>query len=119
MTEKVGIFREEKQLRDAASKIEELKSEAKQLFIGKTDNGVNQTLAKAFEFEGMLDLAEIITKGAVLRTESRGSHFRRDYPKRDDERWLKHTIARFTESGPAFEYSKVKITRYEPKERKY
>lgn len=119
MTEKVGIFREEKQLRDAVSKIEELKSEAKQLFIGKTNNGVNQTLAKAFEFEGMLDLAEIITKGALQRTESRGSHFRRDHPKRDDEAWLKHTIARFTESGAAFEYSKVKITRYEPKERKY
>ena len=119
MTEKVGIFREERQLKDAVSKIEELKSEAKQLLIGKTDNGVNQTLAKAFEFEGMLDLAEIITKGALQRTESRGSHFRRDYPKRDDERWLKHTIARLTESGPSFEYSKVKITRYEPKERKY
>lgn len=119
MTEKVGIFRQEKQLKEAASKIEEFKSETKELLISKTDNGVNQTLAKAFEFEGMLDLAEIITKGALLRTESRGSHFRRDYPKRDDEKWLKHTIARFTEGGPAFDYSKVKITRYEPKERKY
>lgn len=119
MTEKVGIFRDGKSLKDAASKIDELKGELKELYIGEANNGANRNLAKAFEFEGMLDLAEIITKGAISRTESRGSHFRRDYPRRDDDNWLKHTIARFTEKGPTFEYSEVKITRYEPKERKY
>lgn len=119
MTEKVGIFREEKILKDAISKIEELKDKTRDVYIGRTDNGINQNLAKSFEFEGMLDLAEIITRGALMRTESRGSHFRRDYPKRDDANWLKHTLARFTEKGPTFEYSEVKITRFVPKERKY
>ena len=71
------------------------------------------------ELEGMLDLAEIITLGALNREESRGSHFRLDFPARDDKNWLKHTLAFYSEEGPKISYKGVDITKYEPKERKY
>lgn len=79
----------------------------------------NQDLMRALELEGMLDVAEIVAMGAVAREESRGSHYRMDFKARDDEKWLKHTLARFTPEGPRLEYSPVTITNYPPVERKY
>jgi succinate dehydrogenase / fumarate reductase flavoprotein subunit len=67
----------------------------------------------------MLSVAEVVVAGALARTESRGAHFRRDYPKRDDANWLKHTLATFTPSGPELDYSQVSITKYLPAERHY
>ena len=67
----------------------------------------------------MIDLAEIITVGALQRTESRGSHFRTDHPKRDDTNWLHHTIAHLGPTGPALAKKDVTITDYEPRERTY
>jgi succinate dehydrogenase / fumarate reductase flavoprotein subunit len=57
--------------------------------------------------------------GALARQESRGVHYRLDYPERDDAHWLKHTLAHYTEMGPRLTYKDVAITRYEPRERKY
>lgn len=71
------------------------------------------------EFESMLDIAEVITMGALAREETRGSHYRTDFPTRDDQHWLKHTIARYNDERPQLTYREVKITRYEPQERKY
>jgi len=71
------------------------------------------------ELRGMLELAEIIVAGAIPREESRGSHSRTDFPVRDDQNWLKHTMAVYAADGPAFSYTDVEITDYEPKERKY
>jgi len=67
----------------------------------------------------MLDLAEVIVEGALARKESRGSHFRVDHPNRDDEHWLRHTLAFETPDGPRLEYKDVTITSYPPKERTY
>jgi succinate dehydrogenase / fumarate reductase flavoprotein subunit len=67
----------------------------------------------------MLEVAEVVLLGAYTRNESRGAHFRVDYPKRDDEHWLKHTLAYMTPDGPRLDYSPVKITRYQPQERTY
>jgi succinate dehydrogenase/fumarate reductase flavoprotein subunit len=67
----------------------------------------------------MLELSEVIIASALSREESRGSHVRLDFPKRDDARFLKHTLAYMTPDGPRTEFSDVKITKYPPEERKY
>jgi succinate dehydrogenase/fumarate reductase flavoprotein subunit len=76
-------------------------------------------LIRTFEVEAMLELAEIITASALARKESRGAHVRLDFPQRDDEHFLKHTLAHYTPTGPKLDYSNVKITRYQPEARKY
>ena len=67
----------------------------------------------------MLDVAEVAFKGALLREESRGGHARHDFEKRDDENWLKHTVALFSADGPQIDYSTVDISKWKPVERKY
>jgi succinate dehydrogenase / fumarate reductase flavoprotein subunit len=67
----------------------------------------------------MLELSEVILASALGREESRGSHVRLDFPKRDDARFLKHTLACRDSVEPKISYSNVKITRYQPEERKY
>jgi succinate dehydrogenase/fumarate reductase flavoprotein subunit len=83
------------------------------------DNVFNLDLIRTFEVEAMLELAEIITAAALARKESRGAHVRLDFPQRDDEHFLKHTLAHDTPMGPKLDYSDVKITRYKPEARKY
>jgi succinate dehydrogenase / fumarate reductase flavoprotein subunit len=67
----------------------------------------------------MLDVAEAICLGAKARKESRGSHFRVDYPQRDDEGWLKHTIVTFMPQKPQIDFKPVNITIFQPKKREY
>jgi succinate dehydrogenase / fumarate reductase flavoprotein subunit len=67
----------------------------------------------------MLTLAETVVVGAYARTESRGAHFRTDYPKRDDAHWMRHTLALKGPQGPVLSYSPVSYTRWDPKERVY
>jgi succinate dehydrogenase / fumarate reductase flavoprotein subunit len=71
------------------------------------------------EFASMLDLAEVITLGGLNREETRGSHFRTDFPKRNDKDWLKHTVVSCEDGRPQISYKDVQIGKYEPKERKY
>jgi succinate dehydrogenase / fumarate reductase flavoprotein subunit len=79
----------------------------------------NLDLMRTLELEGMVDLALCVAEGAWARTESRGSHARTDYPVRDDERWLRHTLAHYTPEGPRLEYVPVTLGTFEPQERKY
>ncbi len=75
---------------------------------------------EAFEFSNILLIAEVIAKGAILRKESRGAHYRNDYPERDDENWLKHTIATLDGEGKVkFDFSGVTITKFKPQPRTY
>jgi succinate dehydrogenase / fumarate reductase flavoprotein subunit len=67
----------------------------------------------------MLDNAQLITLGALLRKESRGSHFRTDFPYRDDTNWLKHTIITLKDGEPLVSYQPVRITIFEPAKRDY
>ncbi|MDI6824017.1 MAG: FAD-binding protein, partial [Bacillota bacterium] len=119
MFEKVGIFRTEGPMREAVEKIRELKERVKRARVEAKGRRYNLELIGALELPAMLDLAEVIALGAVTRTESRGSHFRRDYPQRDDANWLKHTVARWSPDGPLLEYKPVVITRWQPEARKY
>jgi succinate dehydrogenase / fumarate reductase flavoprotein subunit len=79
----------------------------------------NTNFVNVLELESMFDIAEVILVGGLARTESRGAHSRLDYPTRNDQEWLKHTLAYWAPSGPRLDYSPVTITRYTPTERHY
>jgi succinate dehydrogenase / fumarate reductase flavoprotein subunit len=79
----------------------------------------NTNFVNVLELESMFDIAEVILVGGLARTESRGAHSRLDYPNRNDQEWLKHTLAYWSPSGPRLDYSSVTITRYTPTERHY
>jgi succinate dehydrogenase / fumarate reductase flavoprotein subunit len=119
MVDKVFLFRTKQQLREASEKTKELRKRLTQFRPIDGHKIYNLDLIRAIELEGMLDLAEVIVSSALSREESRGSHTRLDFPKRDDERFLKHTLAYRTSDGPRIDYSEAKITRFQPEERKY
>jgi succinate dehydrogenase / fumarate reductase flavoprotein subunit len=119
MTSQVGIFRKESALLAAKEKIKELKKRFLRIGLKQRDLAFNNEFIQYCELEGMIHLAEVIVEGAVARKESRGSHFRVDFPNRDDEHWLRHTIAFKTGEGVKLDYKEVTITSYPPKERTY
>jgi succinate dehydrogenase / fumarate reductase flavoprotein subunit len=119
MTENVGVFRTGEQLKVASAKVKELKERFRRLRPLASGKVFNQDYLWTMEVGGNIDAAETIVEGAIRRTESRGGHFRRDFPKRDDDNWLKHTLAYRTDDGPRFEDSEVDVSRHEPVERKY
>jgi succinate dehydrogenase / fumarate reductase flavoprotein subunit len=116
---KVGIFRSGEMMQEALTKILELKERYKNIKVMNKGRKYNLDYLRALELDGMLELAHVITIGAIERKESRGSHSRLDYKTRDDVNFLKHTMATYTPSGPKISYSPVTITKYQPVERKY
>jgi succinate dehydrogenase/fumarate reductase flavoprotein subunit len=119
LTQKVGMFRSGSGLQEALEQIRKLRGRLSQLRPIDVDKVFNLDLIRTFEVEAMLELAEIISASALTRKESRGAHVRLDFPQRDDEHFLKHTLAHYTPTGPRLDYSDVKITKYQPEARKY
>jgi len=119
MTSRVGIFRDNPGLLTAREKILELKKRFLKTGLKQKSLAFSSEFVHYWELEGMLHLSETIVEGALARKESRGSHFRVDYPKRDDDHWLCHTLAFKTPEGVRLDYKKVSITSYPPKERTY
>jgi succinate dehydrogenase / fumarate reductase flavoprotein subunit len=115
----MGVFRTGEGMETGLKKVCELKERYKQISLKDKSLRYNTDLERALETGFMLDVAEVATLGALTRTESRGGHARRDYKVRDDENWLKHTMAHFTEAGPKLDYSPVNISMWNPVERKY
>lgn len=119
MSDRVGIFRNRKDLADALEEISIAREDYKNVYISGDCLRYSQALVNIVEFESMLDLAEVIARGALNREETRGSHFRNDFSKRDDKKWLKHTLITFEDGKPRISYKDVQVDKYEPKERKY
>lgn len=119
MSDKVGVFREAARLREAVGQIAEVREKAEEMKIAPGPRVCNQELVDALDVAGMVDLAGVVAAAALRRTESRGSHARTDFPKRDDAHWLKHTVATRGGTGPVFSEKNVVITAYEPAERTY
>ncbi len=119
MMEKVSVFRMESNLTEALDKIKELKKRYQMVSLQDKGSCFNRDLLDALELGHMLDLAEVITMGALYRQESRGAHFREDFPERNDATYLVHTLVRLTDKGPQIFEKPVTITRFQPKERKY
>lgn len=114
-----GVFRTGPELSRGLEKIQSLRKRYANISIEDKSAVYNTNLYNALEIANLMDLAEVTVKGALMRTESRGGHARRDYPVRDDANWLKHTLAFFSEQGPRFDYKPVVITKWKPEERKY
>ncbi|MGP8071576.1 MAG: FAD-binding protein [Thermoplasmata archaeon] len=115
----VGIFRNQADLVEGLRRIRAVKERFLKIRVVDQSKVYNVNLSDALEAGHMVQLAEIIILGAIARTESRGAHFRRDYPKRDDTNWMKHTLATRGAEGPQLSYAPVTYTRWEPKERVY
>jgi succinate dehydrogenase / fumarate reductase flavoprotein subunit len=115
----VGVFRTGEELQKALSKIRNLKQRYQNIHVGDKGRIYNTDLIAALELGNLLDLAEVAVTSALARQEFRGAHARRDFARRDDENWLKHTLAHFTPDGPKLSYKRVRITAWKPVERKY
>jgi succinate dehydrogenase / fumarate reductase flavoprotein subunit len=120
MNEKVAVFRTQEGLTEAHEIIRRLKDEARTATIDDRGSVFNQDVLGAIELGYMLDVAECIVIGALERKESRGAQFRLDFPKRNDDEWLKHIDLSMDGGGPPkVSYSPVTITKWEPQERTY
>jgi succinate dehydrogenase/fumarate reductase flavoprotein subunit len=119
MTAKLGVFRTEKEMAEAVEKIRELKERYRSLGVQDKGRVFNFDLANYLELGYLLDCAECVAAGALARRESRGAHSRRDFPERDDENWLKHSLCHYAPDGPRLGYSPVTTTRWQPEKRAY
>lgn len=120
MTQNAGVFRTLESLEKQKTKIKELRQRYKNITIHDKSKIYNTDLQEAIEFGHMLDYSLFIVEGAIARQESRGAHFRDDFPKRDDEKFLKHTYAYMDENGDIhMEYQDVNLGIFEPQERTY
>jgi succinate dehydrogenase / fumarate reductase flavoprotein subunit len=113
------VYRTEETLKQALSDVRAIRERYKN--VGIMDRGLryNTDLLEAIELGFLLDLAEVLVVSALERRETRGGHAREDYPTRDDENFMQHTMAYQTADGVRLEYKPVVITRYQPMERKY
>ncbi len=120
MMDDVGVFRTEEGLKQAVEKVRELRERYKQVRVSDGGKIFNTELLNTWELGCLLDAALVTAVSALERKESRGAHAREDYPRRDDENWLKHTLAWLNEDGSVrLDYKPVVITQYAPKERVY
>lgn len=115
-----GIYRTESSLKETCDVLAQLRRRSADLKLEDRSLCYNTELTSALELEFMLEVAQALAHCALARTESRGSHQRTDFPKRDDQKFLKHSMANRTEQGPPrIEYTDVVITRWPPGERVY
>jgi succinate dehydrogenase / fumarate reductase flavoprotein subunit len=119
MSQKVHIFREESELRSSLKEVKQLRTRFKNIKVEDKGRAYNTDFQSALQLDFTLELAEVTIVCALAREESRGAHARRDFPKRDDQNWLKHTLAYESKDGPRLEYVPVKITKWQPVARTY
>ncbi len=119
MEDGVGIYRNEAGTQTTCDKLAELRERFKNIKLDDHSLSFNTELTAALELQNMLEVAEASSHSALERKESRGAHQRTDFPGRDDEKYLKHSLAYRTEVTPRIEYLDVTITKWPPGERKY
>jgi fumarate reductase flavoprotein subunit len=120
MDKGAGVFRTGEGLKQLSGELERLRHRSKKARLDDRSRVFNTELVSALELEFMLDGADTIVHSALAREESRGSHARRDFPQRDDERFLAHTVAYCPRQGPPrLEYRPVRLTNWQPKARTY
>ncbi len=119
MTQYCGVFRTEELMREGLLKLEELQQQYSQIYLDDKGDCWNTEIVEAMEMRSLMLVGRIILESAANRRESRGAHFREDYPERDDPNFLKHTMAYYSPAGIDIQYRHVAITMFQPQERKY
>ena len=119
MTKNVTVVRYDKDLEETLHGIQGLRAKFEQVQIPDTGKWANQSLFYMRELFHMFDIAEIIAKSALMRKESRGAHYKPDYPDRNDADWLKTTIAEYKNGGVEISYEGVDLSHFEPVLRNY
>jgi succinate dehydrogenase flavoprotein subunit len=120
MDKEVGVFRTKEGLQRAVDGLANLRERFYQAHLDDSSRAFNTELVAALELDFMLEVAETMAQSALQRDESRGAHARRDFPERNDERYLKHTLAhRQADGPPRLEYIDVHLGRFEPQARVY
>ncbi len=119
MTDNVTVVRYNDRLKRTDEKIQELMERYQNINMIDTSKWSNQAVAFTRQLWNMLQLARVITIGAYNRNESRGAHYKPEFPDRNDEDWLKTTKAKFTPEGPEFEYESVDVSLIKPRPRRY
>ena len=119
MTDNVTVVRYNDRLQATDDKILELMDRYKRISINDSNLWATQAVPQARQLKNMLELARVITLGALNRDESRGAHYKPDFPERNDDEWLKTTIAEYSGEGPVLSYEAVDIGLLEPRKRDY
>ena len=119
MFEHFGVFREENKMQDGLKELKKLQERFSNVYLDYKEKEFNYSLIHLLELEGMLQISEAVCLGAIARKESRGAHYRTDYPSRDDDKFLKHTLAKLKDGKMELEYSDVNLGLFEVKERVY
>ena len=119
MTQYCGVFRTEELMQEGLNQLKQLQQQYQQIYLDDKGTCWNTELIEAWELRSLMVVGEIILTSALNRKESRGAHCREDYTERDDGNFLKHTMAFYSPAGIDLNYLPVKITMFEPKERKY
>ncbi|MCB2411405.1 FAD-binding protein, partial [Demequina sp. TTPB684] len=119
MDRNVQVFRTSESLAEAAALIADLKARYENIAIHDRGQKYNTDLLEAVELSFLIELAQVVVAGAHAREESRGGHYREDFPTRDDENFMRHTMAYASSEGVRLDYKPVVITKYQPMERKY
>ncbi len=119
MTDNVTVVRYNDRLQETDNKILELMDRFQNISINDSNLWATQAVPHARQLWNMLNLARVITLGALNRNESRGAHYKPEFPERNDEEWLKTTIAEYSEESPVFSYEAVDIGLIEPRKRDY
>jgi fumarate reductase flavoprotein subunit len=112
MTAKVGIFRRGEDLQAAVDELQQLLQKSRNIGLREKARGANPELVTAYRVQKMLKVALCVAYGALTRTESRGAHFRQDFPRRNDAEWLKRTLATWRNDGdtlPSFAYETLDV----------
>ena len=119
MDKHAGVYRTGESMKEGLQKIGELKQRFRQISIQDKSRIYNTNLIQTLETENMLNLAEVLLFAGLAREESRGAHARTDFPKRDDENFLMHSMVHYLGGKPRLGYKPVAITNWKPVERKY
>jgi succinate dehydrogenase / fumarate reductase flavoprotein subunit len=119
LTEHCGVFRSEEIMQEGLEQIQQLKQKYQHIYLDDKGKLWNTELLEALELRSLMVVGQVILTSAFNRKESRGAHSREDFPKRNDSTFLKHTLAYYSSAGIDLSYRPVKITRFQPQERKY
>jgi succinate dehydrogenase / fumarate reductase flavoprotein subunit len=115
-----GVFRREEQMNQQGTIVAELRERYERVVVEDKGDVFNNDLTQALELGFLLDLAECMVIAGLARKESRGAHARPyDFPDRDDENYLRHTIVRLVDGVPQLSWKPVTMTKWQPKERTY